>query len=225
MSIFDRTAPKASATLRYGDAPDQLVDIFGSDHAVPWLIMFHGGFWRPQYDRSHLSHLAAALAATGRRVASVEYRRIPGDPDSTMSDVLAALAALDSTEATLFGHSAGGHLALWAASTTPGLARVVAVAPVADLQQAERQELGSGAVQAFLGRSAAQRPDLDPMLLSPLCDVVVIGGDRDDRVPIELSRGYAAAKHARLIELANVDHFDLVDPLTATFDTVRSALV
>jgi acetyl esterase/lipase len=181
LSIFDRPVPEADATLRYGDEPDQLIDLFGPDNPGPWLVLLHGGFWRPAYDRSHLTHLAAAFAATSRRVALVEYRRIPGRPDATTSDVLDALAALDATGATVLGHSAGGQLALWAGATAPGLARVIAVAPVADMVRAETLDLGSGAVRSFLGGPATDRPDLDPMRLTPLCDAVIVSGDRDDR--------------------------------------------
>jgi acetyl esterase/lipase len=216
--------PTADATSRYGNEPDQLVDLFGTQSPGPWHVLIHGGFWRPQYDRSHLSHFAAALAATGRRVALIEYRRIPGQPDSTTSDVLAALASLDVAGATVIGHSAGGHLALWACSSLPDLARVVAVAPVADLPRAEALDLGAGAVRAFLGGLAATRPDLDPMKLTPLCDVVVVSGDHDDRVPIGLSREYANAKRVRLVELASVGHFEPVDPLSRVFDTMLGTL-
>ena len=223
-SIFDRPVPTADATSRYGDRPDQLVDLFGLEESGPWHVLIHGGFWRPQYDRSHLSHLAAAIAASRRRVALIEYRRIPGDPDATTSDVLAALASLDVSGATLIGHSAGGHLALWASSSLRGLARVVAVAPVADLPRAEALGLGAGAVRAFLGVPATQRPDLDPMSLTPLCEVVVVSGERDDRVPSGLSREYAVAKQVRFVELANVGHFEPVDPLSPVFDTIAGVL-
>ena len=50
------------------------------------------------------------------------------------------------------------------------LARVVGLAPVADLELAERLDLGSGAVRVFLGGGAAGRPDLDPVRLpAPAC--------------------------------------------------------
>lgn len=224
LNIFERDGRPAEGTLRYGDHPDQLIDLFGMEHGGPLLYLLHGGFWRPEYDRSHLSHLCLALAATGRRVASVEYRRTPGHPDDSMSDVLDALDAMDPTGATVIGHSAGGHLALWCASAATGIARVVALAPVSDLQRAESFDLGTGAVRDFLGQSAVQRPDLDPAQLTPACDVVVISGGRDDRVPVEFARQYATAKGVRLIELAGADHFDLIDPLSPAFATVLGAL-
>ncbi len=217
--------PTADATLHYGDEPDQLVDLYGPSSPGPWLVLLHGGFWRPTFDRSHLTHLAAALAAKSRRVALVEYRRIPGQPDATTSDVLDALDALDATGATVLGHSAGGHLALWAGATAPELTRVVAVAPVANLVRAETLHLGSGAVRSFLGGPAADRPDLDPMMMmTPLCDVVVVSGDRDVVVPIELSRSYANAKQVRLVELAGIGHFEPVDPLSRVFEAMLNTL-
>lgn len=83
-------------------------------------MLLHGGFWRPEYDRAHTGPLANALAAAGHLVAIPEYRR-SGWPD-TFDDVAAALDLLAGPlphpvtgHTTLVGHSAGGHLALWAA--------------------------------------------------------------------------------------------------------------
>lgn len=224
MNIFERPVPPPAMTVHYGDDPDQVIDVYGKQSDGPTVFILHGGFWRPEYDRSHLSHLSQAIAASGRYVALVEYRRIPGDPDSTTSDVAAALAALDAKGGIVIGHSAGGHLALWASSFVNDLARVIALAPVADLQRGESLDLGSGAVRAFLGGHASERPDLDPIRNIPQCQVVVISGDLDDRVPIEMSRSYAAAKEVQIIELEGFDHFAPVDPTSACFTTVLEVL-
>src|SRR5687767_5756925 len=108
------------------------------------VALIHGGFWRPAYDRVHLRPMAAALRDLGWEVVSIEYRRVPGDPDATVSDVRAALSA--AAPDVIAGHSAGGHLALWAAATM-GL-KAVALAPVADLRLAEELNLDGGAVKA-----------------------------------------------------------------------------
>ncbi len=163
---------------------DQVVDIRRAVGPSRGLVLFlHGGFWRHEYDRTHTGPLATALAAAGFTVATPEYRRTgapgggwPGTFDDVATAVRAtpALVADVTGEAAdppiLAGHSAGGHLALWAAA---GLARegvppagVVALAPVADLDQAYRLDLDGGAVAALLGggpetypaRYAAGRP-------------------------------------------------------------------
>lgn len=172
------------------------------------VALIHGGFWRPSYDRVHLRPLAAALRDLGWEVASVEYRRVPGDPDVTVSDVRAALSAVKPD--VVAGHSAGGHLALWAAVTL-GL-KALALAPVADLTMAEELDLDGGAVKAFLGTTAAQRPDLDPIRL-PDPQAVLIHGELDSVVPIGLSHAYVKARpSSRLVELPGTAHFELIDP-------------
>jgi dipeptidyl aminopeptidase/acylaminoacyl peptidase len=54
---------------------------------------------------------------------------------------------------------------------------------------------------------------------------LLVHGDEDDRVPIEQSRTYAraaiaAGERCELLELAGVDHFDLIDPRTEAWGRV-----
>ncbi|MEU7639065.1 alpha/beta hydrolase [Streptomyces sp. NPDC039016] len=167
----DRTVP-------YGPHPDQVVDLYGRWPGTgPLVVLLHGGFWRAAYDRRHLSPCAAELARHGLPVALVEYRRVGagGGAPQTFEDVPAAVEAAAAAgagpadpprEVVLVGHSAGGHLALLAA-TRPGtpVTRVVAVAPVADLARAHALGLSDGAVAellgtgpGFAGRLAAAHP-------------------------------------------------------------------
>jgi acetyl esterase/lipase len=141
-SVLTRPAPGPDEVRRYGEDPDQLVEVFGRDGGAPGrplIVLIHGGFWRPGYDRAHIRPLANALRDEGRTVVSVEYRRQPGDPDASTADIRAALvaaAAVATGPVVVAGHSAGGHLALWAAAAAPapGLVGTVALAPVADLR-------------------------------------------------------------------------------------------
>ena len=70
--------------VRYGDHPDGVVDVFlpAERHGTPCplVVLLHGGFWRTEYDRTHLRALAGAVAADGFAVATPEYRR--GGPGS-----------------------------------------------------------------------------------------------------------------------------------------------
>ncbi len=217
--------------MRYGDHPDQVADLRLPRRAAgPLVIVVHGGFWRPGYDRSHTGPMAAALAALGHPVAQLEYRRV-GYPE-TLDDVAAGVAVLPglaTATATglgrpapagppvLVGHSAGGHLALWQAATHGGVAGVVALAPVADLVEAYRRDLDGGAVAALLGGGPEDVPEryarADPARLpAPRCPVVVLHGDADAQVPIDIGRGYAARTGARTVELPGTGHFGLIDP-------------
>lgn len=230
--MFTRAVPEPDSVRAYGSEPDQVLELFGT--TGPVIAVIHGGYWRPEYDRTHVRPLADALARTlGARVANVEYRRIPGDPDASIDDVTAAIAHLHAREQSsvlLVGHSAGGQLALCAHARSPLDARgVVALAPVTDLVMAHELELDEGAVADFLGCAAQARPDLDPGRLamsmsdtgedeqSPQRFISVIHGTDDIRVPIEMSRRFSPDT---LIELPGIGHFELIDPQSAVFDVV-----
>lgn len=233
LSVLDRAAPPPDDVVKYGDAADQAADVrFGDQSARrrPLVLLIHGGFWRPQYDRAQTGPMAAELAALGWTVASIGYRRIPGSPDATVADVVLALERLPSQVAhhdgrvILIGHSAGGHLALLAAArhATPALSGVLALAPVADLQMADGFALGNGAVRAFLGAAPAARVDLDPRQLErPTVATSFVHGEDDAVVPLAISESYQAT-HAtiRLVPLEACGHFALIDPLSPAWPTV-----
>ncbi len=215
-SVFDLPTRIPDHTWAYGSDPDQVADIFGALNSHP-LVLLHGGYWRPLWDRTSLQPLAGALADAGHAVISLEYRRIPGDPDAMVSDVAMALAAISANEVTLIGHSAGGHLALWAAANIPKVKRVIALAPVSDLQMTEAMDLDNGAARDFLGCAASSRPDLDPIKLSfKDVEIVVIQGEQDIRVPVEMNRSFSR-EHAQVkyMELPRIGHFEVIDPTSA----------
>ena len=98
----------------------------------------------------------------------------------------------------------------------------VSQAGVADLEQGHADDLGNGAVAAFLGGSPADLPDryaeASPAARVPLgIAQLLIHGAADDIVPPSQSREYAERARAvgddvELVELAGADHFDVVDP-------------
>jgi pimeloyl-ACP methyl ester carboxylesterase len=243
-SVMTRPAPEPDRAVRYGPHPDQVADLrLPPAGTGPLVIVVHGGFWRPEYDRAHAGPMAAAIAALGHPVAQVEYRRT-GYPD-TLDDVAAGVAALPALAVraaadlgrpapagppVLIGHSAGGHLALWYAATHPALTGVIALAPVADLAEAYRLDLDGGAVAALLGGGPDRVPDrydrADPARLpAPACPVVVLHGDRDAQVPVDIGRRYAARIGARLVELPGVEHFGLIDPESPAWRYVTNELL
>jgi acetyl esterase/lipase len=213
----------AQETYRYGEHPDQVLDFWHPDEPSDRLvILLHGGFWRPEYDRTHLSGLAALIASGGASTALVEYRRGGGGFPATFEDVAtgidAACAIRKAREVVLVGHSAGGQLALWAAARDSrtsrprsAIAAVVAIAPVSDLAGARAQGLGNGAVADFLG--PADPPGTDPALLTVDVPTTLIHGRRDVWVPFEMSERFVAAAggKAQLIAL-DVGHYEPIDP-------------
>jgi acetyl esterase/lipase len=237
-SVLTRVAAAPDRTLNYGTSPEQVADVRYGDAASalkrPLVIMLHGGFWRPAYDRTHTGPMTSALARAGWTVASPEYRRVPGDPDAMLSDVAAAIATLPARivehngRVVLAGHSAGGHLALWASVVrhSAALAGTLALAPVADLMLAYRRALDTDAVSAFLGGSPESRADIDPTRMpTPRGAVTIVHGEDDTVVPLAVSQSYVS-KHpeARLVRVPDAGHFALIDPSSAAWKSIVEEL-
>jgi kynureninase len=203
-------------TRAYGDHPDQVADLRrGGDRTA---ILLHGGFWRPAFTRSTTSALAVDLALRGWTTWNVEYRR-SGVVD-TLADVEAALDV--AGPGVGIGHSAGGHLVLWAA-TTGKLERAVALAPVTDLARAAHEGIGANAAVEFAGVEPPAHAD--PMRRpSPGVPVLVVHGTEDDRVPFDYSRAYADAFGAELLPLPGTGHFEPIDPRTPEWAQVVARL-
>jgi acetyl esterase/lipase len=247
--VLERPAPPPDLTLSYGPLPEHVIDVRlpGGTGPAPLVVLFHGGFWRPRFDRTHLRPMAHALAACGYVVAVPEYRRAGMGPDWTatfddialVSDQVAALVAehADVTRITWAGHSAGGHLALWAAAR-PFMAvssgwrgactadQVVSLAGCNSLRLCADWNLGDGAAQNLLGGSPDSVPDryatADPATLTPpSIPVTLVHGTADDRVPVGMSRRFPIG---RLVEIPDAGHFDLIDPHSPAWPHVLSAL-
>lgn len=236
-SVLSRPAGPPDAVIAWGTSADQVADIrHGGETAAarPLLAIVHGGFWRPRYDRAHTAPMAAALAAAGWTVASLEYRRIPGQPDASVGDVGEALRVLPDQVAghdgrvIAIGHSAGGHLVLLAAARppSPSLCGVLALAPVADLRLADRMNLGDGAVRAFLSAAPETRADLDPVRLpSPAVPTTLLQGEEDETVPPAIGMSYRKTHpQTGWIALPGCAHFAPIDPLSAAWPAVVAQL-
>jgi acetyl esterase/lipase len=237
LSVLTRPAREPDEVLAYGAHSDQVADVrFGSEGTQyrPLVFIVHGGFWRPQYDRTHTGPMAEAIAAAGWTVASIEYRRIPEHPNETLEDVSNALARLPSRISShngsviLVGHSAGGHLVLWltVARHTPELIGTLALAPAADLQLAHELNLGDGAAKAFLGVDPIERPDVDPKRLpSPKTPTTIVHGDKDVIVRLSVAESYVATHPSvRLVTLKGAGHFAPIDPLSTSWRAIIDEL-
>ena len=127
--------------VRYGEHPEQVADLWlpPDDGPHPVVVSIHGGYFQQQYRRDGHDPLAQALVATGLAVLNIEYRRARtgGTLETTTGDVMTAISLVRQRSELcprvgVVGHSAGGYLALWAASH-PDVDLVVALAPTADL--------------------------------------------------------------------------------------------
>lgn len=262
-SAFSHLAVDPDSTAAYGDHPDQVIDFYAPrgervpGEAPPLVVVLHGGAWRAPYDRRHITPFADFLARRGFAVANVEYRRgaalpaqggtspVAGRWPDTFDDVAAALDALpalvrealpqaDPRRTVITGHSAGGHLALWAAArhvlpkdapwrtdAPAALRGVIALAPIADFTVAEKLAVCDGAAAQLLGGAAkfAERlPYADPSLLLPTgIATTLVQGRADIVVPQAVAESYAdaAAKSGEVVGLTlleDVGHFPLIDP-------------
>ena len=216
----------------YGSHPSQHAELFSPEGGPPdgLAVVIHGGFWRDRYDRHLMDGLCMDLAARGWAAWNLEYRRMGDDGGGwphTFDDVRAGIdalidvAGLPSTRVVTIGHSAGGHLALWAAHECKVVTAAVSLAGVTDLVDAHRRGLSSDATGSFLGGSPAEVPDryaaASPIALLPIgAPMLLVHGDRDENVPIDLSVSFsraalAAGDEAQLLT-GPFDHFDVIDP-------------
>lgn len=203
-------------TTAYGEHPDQVADVRRAGERV--AILVHGGFWRPAFTRANTRAIAVDLALRGWTTWNVEYRRT-GLAD-TLADVAAALDVTGPGVA--IGHSAGGHLVLWAGGTGK-IEKAVALAGVTDLARAAREGIGENAAVEFAGPEPPAHAD--PMRRLPLTVPVLLAhGTEDDRVPFDYSRAFAAASGAELLTLPGAGHFEVIDPRTPEWALIAAHL-
>lgn len=207
--------------LRYGTDPSQFGVLDGEG---PVAVVIHGGFWKATYDLWLMDRLCLDLASRGWAAWNVEYRRLGngGGVTTTLADVAAAIDhlaelapghSLDLSRVVAIGHSAGGHLAAWAALRPAARVPVTALvsqAGVLDLARARELRLSDGVVERFLGDqplATASPIDLLPLRVPAL----LTHGDRDDIVPLGISERFAEASGATLHVERGAGHFEHLD--------------
>ncbi len=241
---------RGGRTFRYGPHRSQRGDLRlprgPGPHRV--MVVIHGGSWQARYGRVVMRGLVGDLLRRGWATWNIEYRRVGkgGGWPHTFADVAAAIdhlaeiaAPLDLARVSVLGHSAGGHLALWAAARenlppgAPGfraggprvrLRRAISQAGVCDLTGAYRRWRGGGAARLLMGGAPDELPDRyaagDPLRLLPLgMPVLLVHGIEDTTVSVELSRSYeraasAAGGEVELVEIAGAAgaHRAHIDP-------------
>jgi acetyl esterase/lipase len=248
-------------THRYGPHRSQRAELHlpAGEGSHPVMVVIHGGSWQARYGKVVMRGLVGDLVRRGWAVWNIEYRRVGdgGGWPATFADVAAAIdhltdvdAPLDLARVCVLGHSAGGHLALWAASRgklpagVPGhvplsppvpLRHVFVQAGVCDLASAYRRWRG-GAARALMGGGPEELPDryaaADPIALVPAdVPVLLVHGVPDEVVSVKLSRSYAAAARAaagtvELVELVGEAgrHRAHLDPRGAAWAAVTQRL-
>lgn len=254
---------KADAHIAYGTEPAQVVDLFlpKGKGPHPVVVLIHGGCYLAQYQGlPQTSGIAADLAARGYAVWNLEYRKL-GEPGAgypgTFLDVAEAVDrirveapkyGLDAKRVVALGHSAGGHLALWAASrgklpTSSPLWRrdplkistVISLGGIGDLEG--QGEVFAGAcgpepIPRIIG--LAERADAyvhtSPAELLPSgARVLMISGELDHVMPPATGRVYAervrkAGDSAEAVAIPGATHYDVVIPTTAAWKQVADTV-
>ncbi|MDX2184890.1 MAG: alpha/beta hydrolase, partial [Gemmatimonadaceae bacterium] len=254
-----RAYPTPTAVIPYGPAPQQFGELYlpTGDGPHPVAVLIHGGCWRAEYDLAYLRHLAGALRDEGIAVWSIEFRRIGdagGGWPGTFLDVsrgvdavreLAGTHRLDLSRVVLSGHSAGGHLALWAgarhavpptsdiATPTPLPVRaVVGLAAITDLPTYASATGCGSAVAPLLGGAPTDQP-LRVAAASPSSlrgtapQVWLVTGEKDPIVPASQAAAFQAShpgESVRVVAVPGVGHFELVAPWSTAFPQVRDAI-
>ncbi len=245
--------------VRYGSHHAQVAEVWRPPGVVsdrPVVVLIHGGFWRQLYTKRLMHRMARAIVAHGWVAYNIEYRRVGrlggGGWPVTFDDVVDALDALagvegvDQRRIVTCGHSAGGHLALWAGARRsgpaasrvgPGGVRVhtaISLAGVVDLAAAARHRIGGDAVPDLMGGGPDEVPqryalgspaqlmasDTPQLLLHGLDDTTVPPALSRDYVDLVRSRGGAA----RYVPLPRVAHMEMIDPGGAAFPEVLACL-
>jgi acetyl esterase/lipase len=239
----------------YGSDPSQFGDLHlpAGRRRPGTVVLIHGGWWGPNFGADRLDAAAADLAGRGWVTWNIEYRRLElgGGYPSTLEDVAAAidylgtLEGVDRQPVVAVGHSAGGHLAVWAAGRSklaagapgaePGieLTAAISLAGAVDLGSAAREGIGDGAAIKLMGggpdEHRQQYAVADPIAQVPIrATIRCVHAKGDDRVPFAQSVSYVAAaraagQDAQLLEVDG-DHLSVVDTSASAWPVVIDAL-
>ena len=251
-------------TVRYGPAPSQVAELFlpkAGKGPHPVVVLLHGGCFLKQYEGfPQTSALAADLAGRGYAVWNVEYRKL-GEPGAgypgTFQDVATAVDRLraeapkydlDLRRVIAVGHSAGGHLALWAASrgrlpaASPlrtadplPIGAVISLAGIGDLEGQGKvfaQPCGDDTIDRLLDTANRKSPfaDTSPAELLPTgVKVVMVHGVFDPVMPPYTGRDYVlrvrkAGDRAEIVTIPGAAHFDLVIPTTPAWKEITGII-
>jgi acetyl esterase/lipase len=227
------------------------------------VVLIHGGCFKAAYAKAqYMGAIADALKADGIATWNIEYRRL-GEPGGgwpgTYLDVgravdhvrvIAGEYHLDLGRVIVVGHSAGGHLAMWAAArhrlptgsdlyvANPlPLRGVVDLAGPVDMTANIPGYQGlcaDSVITSLLGGSPAAVPvryaQASAIALLPLgIPQVFVSGSREDYVPLPVATAYVkaatqAGDSVRHILIPGIGHFEIASPLSSTWPRVESAI-
>jgi acetyl esterase/lipase len=251
--------------LTYGPDPDQFghLRLPAGSGPYPVLVVIHGGCWLSFADLEYMGRFAADLAQAGVATWSIEYRRVDspgGGWPNTFLDVANGIDHLRSLESdyrldlgqvVVVGHSAGGHLALWAAgrskipeesplhSATPlpvnGVVSLAGPGQLGPFRDLDNQICGGDVIDQLMGGSPEEVPGHyttgTPIRMLPLgVPQRLLTGADDPAVPPRFADAYAAAAveagdDVTAVTLEGASHFEVIVPGTDVWFEVRSTIL
>ncbi|MEW6211628.1 MAG: alpha/beta hydrolase [Acidobacteriota bacterium] len=259
-------AAPADHRISYGSDPLQFADLRlpKGEGPFPVAVIIHGGCWISNFaDLQNTAPLSDALRRSGLATWNIEYRRVDntgGGWPGTFNDVATAIDhlktiaetyKLDLNRVIAIGHSAGGHLALWAAArhrlpkTSPLFAEnplrlrgAVNLGGPGNLQSffpTQRLVCGDSPITRLLGGSPGEVPqryrDASPSELLPLgVRQILITGAKDSVVPPDYGRQYEAearksGDEIEMIVIDNAGHFEVIAPNSTAWSAVERAVL
>jgi acetyl esterase/lipase len=253
---FERQPIEDSARVAYGADSLQwgVLRVPEGPGPHPVIVMMHGGCWVGLHRPGHVEPLMEALTAQGWATWNLSHRNandVGGGWTGTFEDVsagvdflreLAADHPIDTTRVVTMGHSAGGHLALWAATRDGAnplrLAGAISLGGIPDLRAHAVQDpnpCGDG-VEQLLGGWPDEQPEryaaASPAEHLPLgVPQLFLHGRHDYVVPWQQVEAYAAAATeagddvtVRIFEDAS--HFEVIAPASGVWQaSIAPALI
>ena len=254
----DKRISYGTDALQFGD-----LRLPKSQGPHPVAIVIHGGCYLARFaDLQSTAALSSALTGAGIATWNVEYRRVDnpgGGWPGTFQDIslgvdylrtLAKTYPLDLNRVVIVGHSAGGHLALWAAGRArlqkgstlhtadplrvQGAINLAGPGNLRSVFPIQKDVCGSTPITALFGGSPEEVPDrykiASPAEMLPLnVEQVLITGERDRAVPPKYGQEYErearqSGDKVKMIVVENAGHFEVIAPGTPAWTVVENAI-
>ena len=237
---YRNAARGAELATSYGPSARQTIDFFpGGESKAPLALFVHGGWWR-SLDPAMFSQVAKGANGNGVAVAVAGYDLCPTVTIATIIEqIRAACLALwrkHGKRITVYGHSAGGHLAAcmlatdWttvaddapadlvpAAYSISGVFDLAPLTQVSQNQDLRLDEASARACSPLFWRVPAGRT----------LDAVVGGIESSEflRQSKTIVEAWKGAAQTRYTEIAGANHFTVLDPLTDAASAMTQRVV
>lgn len=233
----------------YGENSQQFGDLYKPNclKAVPVVIVIHGGYWKDNHTLNSYATMAIVdfLQTMDVAIWNLEYRRMNTTGENSKAPWPASfndiskgidhlrnineIEQLDLNRVLLIGHSAGGHLATWAASrdnispeselyqqeplpiqSVISIAAILSLFDVDDVDQPEQiSRLMGGSAKTYPARYLACDPS---SLYEASINITVVHGAKDNCVKLAQAEHYCKKSNNNVKQLImpDADHFSML---------------